>query len=183
MTVWQLYPNHIWLAGGHHTIALLVMSLPERCVLGATIVREPQDAAALMTRLLDAHGCPSMLRSIWDPVFEDLNAAIRAAVRQSGCADPVGQLDPDDFVWAVETGNTATQAIQGANPKTVDDVVTALNLWRQGPARTSAARDAGQRSGSLTIDAHPCEGPGSGPQDVLPDDRAWGSRTQPPDAP
>lgn len=26
------------------------------------------------------------------------------------------------------------------------------------------------------LDAHPCEGPGSDPQDFLPDDRAWGSR-------
>ena len=33
---------------------------------------------------------------------------------------------------------------------------------------------------SLTLVAHPCEGPGSDPQDVLPDDRAWGSRTPPP---
>ena len=32
---------------------------------------------------------------------------------------------------------------------------------------------------SLFIDAHPCEGPGSDPQDLLPDDRAWGSRTPP----
>ena len=32
-------------------------------------------------------------------------------------------------------------------------------------------------------DAYPREGPGSDPQDLLPDDRAWGSRTPPPDAP
>ena len=32
---------------------------------------------------------------------------------------------------------------------------------------------------SLFIDAHPCEGTGSDPQDLLPDDRAWGSRTPP----
>ena len=29
--------------------------------------------------------------------------------------------------------------------------------------------------GSLQSDAHPCEGPGSCPQDLLPDDRARGS--------
>ena len=30
--------------------------------------------------------------------------------------------------------------------------------------------------GSLRCDAHPCEGPGSSPKDLLPDDRTWGSR-------
>ena len=35
----------------------------------------------------------------------------------------------------------------------------------------------------LPVDAHPYEGPGSDPQDLLPDDRAWGSRTPPPDTP
>ena len=37
-----------------------------------------------------------------------------------------------------------------------------------------------QTADTLTVDAHPCEGPGSDPQDFLPDDRAWGSRTPPP---
>ena len=38
MSAWQLYPNHIWLADGHHTLVLLVMELPDRRVLGATVV-------------------------------------------------------------------------------------------------------------------------------------------------
>ncbi len=66
------------------------------------------------------------------------------------------------------------------NPATVGDVATALETWVHAPARTSAAKDTARCSGSLTVDAHPCEGPGSDPQDVLPDGRAWGSRTPPP---
>ena len=183
MSGWQLYPNYVWLAEGGHTLVLLVMELPDRRVLGATVVEAPGDAAALTARLVDAHGCPATLRSVWDSMFEDLNAAARAAVRQSGCPQPLGQLEPDDFIWALETGNAATQAIHAANPRTVNDVATALATWLHAPARTSAARDAGRRSGSLTVDAHPCEGPGSDPQDLLPDGRAWGSRTPPPGAP
>jgi len=183
MSAWQLYPNHIWLADGGHTLILLVMELPDRRVLGATVVQDRGDAAALLARLVDTHGCPATLRSIWDTMFEDLNAAAREAVSRAGCAKPVGQLDPDDFIWALETGNTATQAIHRANPRTVNDAVTALARWLHAPARTSAARDADPRSSSLTVDAHPCEGPGSDPQDLLPDDRAWGSRTPPPNAP
>jgi len=182
MSAWQLYPNHVWLTTGGHTVVLLVMGLPERRVLGATVVQDPADAATLMTRLVDAHGCPGALRSIWDPLFEDVNGAARNAVHEFGCAQPVGQLEPDDLVWALATGNAATQAIRGSNPATVDDVATALETWLQAPARTSAARVAGRCSGSLTVDAHPCEGPGSDPQDLLPDDRAWGSRTPLPDA-
>ena len=183
MTAWQLYPNHIWLANGGHTLVLLVMEIPDRRVLGAMVVETPGDAAALMARLVDAHGCPETLRSIWDPMFEDLNAAAREAVRQAGCAKPAGQLEPDDFIWALETGNAVTHAIHRANPSTVNDVATALATWLAAPARTSDARDADRRPGSLTRDAHPCEGPGSDPQDLLPDGRAWGSRTPPPDAP
>jgi hypothetical protein len=183
MSAWQLYPNHIWLADGHHTLVLLVMELPDRRVLGATVVETPGDAAALMVRLVDAHGCPSTLRSIWDPLFEDLNTAARKAVSLAGCPQPVGPLEPDDFVWALGTGNAATQAIRASNPATIDGAATALEAWLHAPARPSAARVAGQRSGSLTLDAHPCEGPGSDPQDLLPDDRAWGSRTPPPATP
>lgn len=135
-----------------------------------------------MRRLVDAHGCPSTLRSICDPLFEDLNAAAREAVRQAGCADPVGQLEPDVFMWALETGNTATQAIRDTNPATVDDVATALNTRLHAQARTSGARDD-RHPGSLIRDADPCEGPGSDPQDVLPDGRAWGLRTPPTDSP
>ena len=180
MSAWQLYPNHIWLADGGHTLILLVMELPDRRVLDGTVVQQLGDAAALMARLVDAHGCPSTLRSVWDSMFEDLNAAAREAVRQAGCAKPVGKLEPDDFIWALETGNAATQAIHRANPSTVNDAATALATWLHALARTSAARDAGRRPGSLTVDAHPCEGPGSDPRDLLPDDRAWGSRIPPP---
>ena len=183
MSAWQLYPNHVWLDGRDHSVVLLVLGLPERQVLGATIVQEPADAAALITRLVDAHGCPGTLRSIWDPLCEDLNTAARNAVHEVGCPQPVGRLEPDDVVWALDIGNAATQAIRASNPSTVDDVASALESWLHAPARTSAARVAGQRSGSLTLDARPCEGPGSDPQDLLPDDRAWGSRTPPPDAP
>ena len=183
MSAWQLYPNHVWLADAGHALVLLVMGLPDRRVLGGTVVQEPADAAALLARLLDAHGCPEALRSIWDPLFEDLNAAAREAVHQAGCAQPVGRLEPDDFVWALDTGNAATQAIHAANPRTVSDAASALETWLHALARTSAARLTGRRSGSLTVDAHPCEGPGSDPQDLLPDDRAWGSRTPPPDTP
>ena len=183
MSAWQLYPNHIWLAGGGHTLVLLVMKLPDRRILGATVVETPGHAAALMARLVNAHGCPATLRSVWDSMFEDLNAAAREAIRQSGCAKPVGKLEPDDFIWALETGNAATQAIHRANPSTVNDAATALGTWLHAPARASAGTDAGRCSGSLTVDAHPCEGPGSDPQDLLPDGRAWGSRTSPPDAP
>lgn len=116
-------------------------------------------------------------------MFDDLNAAAREAVRQSGCPQPVGRLDPDDFIWTLDAGNAATQAIRASNPATVHDAATALEAWLHAPARTSAARVAGRCSGNLTVDAHPCEGPGSDPQDLLPDDRAWGSRTPPPDAP
>lgn len=159
------------------------MGLPERRVLGATVVQNPADAAALLSRLVDAHGCPETLRSIWDPLFEDLNAAARESVSLAGCAEPVGRLEPDDFVWALNTGNAATQAIRASNPATVHDAATALETWMQAPDQTSAARVAGRCSGSLTVDAHPCEGPGSDPRDLLPDGRAWGSRTPPPDAP
>ena len=183
MSAWQLYPNHVRLTTGGHTVVLLVMGLPERRVLGATVVQDPADAAALLARLVDTHGCPETLRSIWDPLFEDLNTAARESVHQAGCAHPVGQLEPDNFVWALDTGNAATQAIRPSNPATVDDAASALETWLHAPARTSVARVTGQRSGSLTIDAHPCEGTGSDPQDLLPDDRAWGSRTPPPDAP
>jgi len=183
MSAWQLYPNHIWLANGEHTLVLLVMELPDRRVLDGTVVQEPADAAALMACLVDSHGCPETLRSIWDTMFEDLNTAARAAVRQAGCAQAVGRLEPDDFVWALEIGNAATQAIRRANPSTVNDAATALATWLHAPARTSAARDAVRRPGSLTRDAHPCEGPGSDPQDLLPDGRAWGSRTPPPGPP
>ena len=182
MSAWQVYPNHVWLAAGDHTV-VLVMGLPDRRVLGGTVVQDPGDAAALLVRLVDVHGCPATLRSIWDPLFEDLNTAAREAVRQAGCAEPAGHLEHDDFVWALDTGNAATKAIHGAHPRTVNDVAAALETWMQAPARTSAARDAGRRSGSLTVDAHPCEGPGSDPQDLLPDGRAWGSRTPPPDSP
>ena len=183
MSAWQLYPSHVWLADGDHTLVLLVMALPDRRALGGTVVQDPADAAALLARLVGAYGCPATLRSIWDPLFEDLNAAAREAVRQAGCAKPVGILEPDDFIWALDTGNAATQAIRASNPATIDDVATALKTWMHAPARTSAARVPGRRSGSLTVDAHPCEGPGSDPQDLLPDDRAWGSRTPQPDAP
>ncbi len=183
MSAWQLYPNHVWLADGGHTLVLLVMELPDRRVLGATVVQDPADAAALMARLVYAHGCPSTLRSIWDSMFEDLNAAAREAVSRAGCAKPVGRLEPDDFIWALDTGNAATQAIRASSPATIDDAATALEAWLRALARTSAARVAGRRSGSLTVDAHPCEGPGSDPQDLLPDDRAWGSRTPRPDTP
>lgn len=183
MSAWQLYPNHLWLADGGHTLVLLVMGLPDRRVLGATVVEAPGDAAALMACLVGAHGCPSTLRSIWDPMFEDLNTAAREAVSRAGCPKPVGQLEPDDFVWALEAGNAATQAIHRANPSTINDAAAALEAWLHAPARTSAARDTGQCSGSLTVDARPCEGPGSDPQDLLPDGRAWGSRPPPPDAP
>lgn len=183
MSAWQLYPNHIWLAHGDHTLVLLVMGLPDRRVLGATVVQEPADAAALIARLVDAHGCPSTLRSIWDTMFDDLNTAAREAVTRAGCPKPAGRLEPDDFIGALDTGNAATQAIRASNPATVHDAATALETWLHAPARTSAARVAGRRSSSLTGDAHPCEGPGSDPQDFLPDDRAWGSRTPPPDAP
>ena len=182
MSAWQLYPNHVWLTDRDHTVLLLVLSLPDRQVLGATVVQDPADAAALITRLVDAHGCPATLRSIWDPLFEDLNTAARKAVCHAGCPKPAGQLEPADFVWALDTGNAA-KAIRDSNPATVDDVVTARETWLHALARTSAARVAGRCSGSLTVDAHPCEGPGSDPQDLLPDDRAWGSRTPPPDAP
>jgi len=183
MSAWQLHPNHIWLADGDHTLVLLVMGLPKRRVLGATVLQDPADTAALIARLVDAHGCPATLRSIWDPLFEALNAASREAVSRAGCVKPAGRLEPDDFVWALDTGNAATQAIRASNPATVHDAATALEAWLDALARTSPARVAGQRSGSLTVDAHPCEGPGSDPQDVLPDDRAWGSRTPPRDAP
>ncbi|MEI2825773.1 MAG: hypothetical protein V9F04_04775 [Dermatophilaceae bacterium] len=109
MSDWQLYPNLVWLPDGEHNVILLVMGLPERRVLGATVVEGPRDAATLMRRLLDAHGCPSTVRSVWDPMFEDLNAAAREAVRQAGCAEPTGGLDPDGFTWALETGNTSRQ--------------------------------------------------------------------------
>lgn len=82
MSAWQLYPNHVWLADGDHALVLLVMGLPERQVLGATVVQEPADAAALLARLVDAHGCPATLRSIWDPLFEGVNASSRR--RSSG---------------------------------------------------------------------------------------------------
>lgn len=183
MSAWQLYPNHVWLADGDHALVLLVMGLPDRRVLGAAVIETPGDAAALLTRLVDVHGCPATLRSIWDTLFEDLNTAAREAVSRAGCPKPAGQLEPDDFVGALDTGNAATQAINGANPRTVNDAATALETWLHAPARTSAARVAGRRSGSLTVDAHPCEGLGSDPQDLLPDDRAWGSRTPPPGAP
>ncbi|MBK9102964.1 MAG: hypothetical protein IPM90_16235 [Austwickia sp.] len=183
MSAWQLYPNHVWLADGDHTLVLLVMGFPERQVLGATVVQDPADAAALMTRLVAVHGCQETLRSIWDPMFEDLNTAARNAVHQAGCAKPVGRLDPDGFIWALDIGNAATQAIRASNPATINDVAAALETWLNAPARTSAARVTGQRSGSLTQDARPCEGPGSDPQDLLPDDRAWGTRTPPPDVP
>ena len=183
MSAWQLYLNHVWLADGDHALVLLVMGLPERQVLGATVVQEPADAAALLARLVDAHGCPATLRSIWDPLFEGVNAAARAAVRQAGCADPVGKLESDDFVWALDIGDAATQAIRDSNPATIDDAASALERWLHAPARTPSAKFTGQRSGSLTHDAYPREGPGSDPQDLLPDDRAWGSRTPPPDAP
>jgi len=183
MSAWQLYPNHVWLADARHALVLLVMGLPERRVLGGAVVQDPADAAALLSRLVDAHGCPAMLRSIWDPLFEDLNTAAREAVHLAGCPKPVGQLDPDDFIWALDTGNAATQAIRASNPATINDTATALEAWLHALARTSPARDAHRRPGSLTSDAHPCEGPGSDPQDLLPDDRAWGSRTPPPDKP
>ncbi|MCA0292438.1 MAG: hypothetical protein LCH82_12540 [Actinobacteria bacterium] len=183
MSAWQLYPSHVWLADGDHALVLLVMGLPDRRVLGAAVIETPGDAAALLTRLVDVHGCPATLRSIWDTLFEDLNTAAREAVSRAGCAKPAGRLEPDDFVWALDTGNAATQAIRASNPATIDDAATALETWLHAPARTSAARDARRRSGSLIGDAHPCEGPGSDPQDLLPDDRAWGSRTPPPDAP
>ena len=183
MNAWQLYPNHVWLADGGQAVVLMVMGLPERRVLGATVVHEPADAAALLARIVDLHGCPETLRSIWDPLFEVLNTAARAAVRQAGCAKPAGQLEPDDFLWTLESGNAATQAIHGANPRTVNDVATALEAWLYAPARTSGAKDPGRCSGSVTVDAHPCEGPGSDPQDLLPDVGARGSRTPPPDAP
>jgi len=183
MSAWQLYPNHVWLADGGHTRVLLVMELPDRRVLDGTVVEAPGDAAALMACLVDAHGCPSTLRSIWDTLFEDLNAAARGAVHLTGCAKPVGQLEPDDFVWALEAGNAATQAIHRANPSTINDAAAALEAWLHAPARPSAAMGAGRCSGSLTVDAHPCEGPGSDPQDLLPGGRAWGGRTPPPDAP
>jgi len=172
MSAWQLYPNHVWLADAGHALVLLVMSLPERRVLGATVLQDPEDAAALMAGLVDAHGCPERLRSVWDSMFDDLNIAAREAVSRAGCAKPAGQLDPDDFIWALDTGNAATQAIRANNPATVNDAATALETWPNAPARTSAARGAGRCSGSLTVDAHPCEGPGSDPQDLLPDDRA-----------
>ena len=183
MNAWQMYPNHVWLADGDHTLVLLVMGLPDRRVIGATVVQEPADADALMARLVDVHGCPSTLRSVWDSMFEDLNAAAREAVHQAGCVQPAGQLEPDDFIWALDTGNAATHAIRASNPATIDDAALALEAWLHALARTSAARVASRCSGSLTSDAHPCEGPGSDPQDLLPDDRAWGSRTPPPDAP
>ncbi len=64
MSAWQLYPNHVWLADAGHAHVLLVMGLPERRVLGATVLQDPADAAALIARLVDAHGCPETLRSI-----------------------------------------------------------------------------------------------------------------------
>jgi hypothetical protein len=45
---------------------------------------------------------------------------------------------------------------------------------RPAPSTTTHAHPADR--GSHALDAHPCEGPGSDPQDFLPDDRAWGSR-------
>ena len=179
MSAWQLYPHHVWPPDAGHPRVLLVMGLPERRALGATSVQDPADAAALLARLVDAHGCPATLRSIWDPLFEDLNTAAREAVHQASCAKPVAQLEPDDFIWALDTSNAATQAIGASNPSTIDDAATALKTWMHTTDQTSAPRVTARRSGSLTVDAHPCEGPGSDPQDLLPDDRAWGSRTSP----
>lgn len=44
------------------------------------------------------------------------------------------------------------------------------------PAVPSATVPRPADSDRHPLDAHPCEGPGSDPQDFLPDDRAWGSR-------
>lgn len=50
-------------------------------------------------------------------MFDDLNAAAREAVRRPGCPRPVGRLDPDDFIWTLDAGNAATQAIRGQQPR------------------------------------------------------------------
>jgi len=183
MNAWHTYPTHLRLGNGSYVPVVLMFQPATGDLVGATVVQDPADAAALLARLVDAHGCPETLRSIWDPLFEDLNAAARKAVRQAGCPKPASRLDRDDFIWALDIGNAATQAIRASNPATIDDVATALKTWLHAPVPTRAATVAGQRSGSLTVDAHPCEGPGSDPQDLLPDDRAWGSRTPQPDAP
>ena len=44
------------------------------------------------------------------------------------------------------------------------------------PARSSTPNAHPADRGTHALDARPCEGPGSDPQDFLPDDRAWGSR-------
>ena len=49
-----------------------------------------------------------------------------------------------------------------------------------GPAASSTTIARPADRGRHPLDAHPCEGPGSDPQDFLPDDRAWGSRPPPP---
>lgn len=148
MSPWQLYPNHIWVADRDHTVVLLVMGLPERQVLGATIVQEPADAAAMMTPLVDAHGCPGTLRSIWDPLFEDLNSAARNAVHDVGCAHPVGQLDPDDFVWVLDIGTPPPKRSGPATPPPSTTLPAPSSRGstrphgRQGPESPASARVA-----------------------------------------
>ena len=116
----------------------------------------------------------------WDPLFEDLRAPIRQALDQSGYPTSTVYIDPGDYWWAVQTGIDAVRAVRMSHPDSIDDATSSLEAWMRGHREEPPNA---QDTDTLTVDAHPCEGPGSDPQDLLPDDRAWGSRTPPTDAP
>ena len=71
----------------------------------------------------------------------------------------------------------------GLTPGDLSTMTDWIDTHTATTSHRSRRRAASTQGPTLIQDAHPCEGPGSDPQDLLPDDRAWGSRTPPPGRP
>ena len=120
-------------------------------------------------------------------MFGDLEANLTRILARDGFRHDIEAVDlGDELVWVVGAAQDVSDTVHRSKPVTKADLAAALDQCTaadSGHGPSHIACRVSRVPGSLTLDAHPCEGPGSDPQDVLPDDRAWGSRTHPPDRP
>ena len=124
---------------------------------------------------LEQHGL-WMLKRI-DSVAEDAHTPVRSALALLHSASVTGWLAGRMNILLVAPGRHA-----GLTPDDLSAVTDWIDTHTATPSLSSRGATGATRP-TLTDDAHPCEGTGSDPQDFLPDDRAWGSRTPPPSRP